>query len=59
MPVTCQEKRKVLEGNLREIAAYCQDALDDAVLMGCSRQAFKEAVVAMVEQLEPTVKERS
>ena len=47
-PVACREKLKVLNDNLEEIRQFCQDALEDAVLMGCEeeqvRQAFEEAV---------------
>lgn len=57
-PLACREKHKVLDGNLREITAQCRDALDDAVLMGCSAEAFRAALRHMVEHLEPTVKER-
>lgn len=58
-PLTCREKIKVLDGNMREIAQQCRDALDDALLMGCSEQAFKEALYSLFRELEPTVKERS
>ena len=33
-PIVCEEKLKVLNENLAEIRQVCQDALEDAVLMG-------------------------
>lgn len=59
MPLGCREKIKVLDGNMREIAQLCRDALDDALLMGCSETAFKEAVHTMIREIKPTVRERS
>lgn len=56
--LTCREKVKVLDGNMREIAQQCRDALDDALLMGCSEAAFREALHTLVREIEPTVKER-
>lgn len=58
-PLSCREKIKVLEQNMRDLTRDYQDALDDAVLMGCAPQAFKSEVLAMVEALQPRVKERS
>ena len=58
-PLGCREKIKVLDGNMREITQLCRDALDDALLMGCSQAAFKETLHAMIREIEPTVKERS
>ncbi len=47
-PISCTEKLKVLNENLEEIRQCCQDALEDAVLMGCDkaqvREVFEEAV---------------
>ena len=34
-PVSCLEKIKVLEENLDELRQMAQDALEDAILMGC------------------------
>jgi len=36
--IACVEKHKVLRENLEEIRQVCQDALDDAVLMGCDEK---------------------
>ena len=50
--IACTEKLKVLRENLDEIRALCQDALDDAVLMGCDEAQFREAVVDVVAGLK-------
>jgi len=50
--VSCVEKLKVLRENLEEIQQLCQDALEDAVLMGCDERQFKQVLGNLVEQLE-------
>ena len=42
-PIACTEKNKVMAENLEEIKGYLQDAIDDAVLMGCSEASFRKA----------------
>jgi len=51
-PVSCVEKLKVLEENLEEIQAMCQEALEDAVLMGCDEAQVREVLRALVESLD-------
>jgi len=50
--VACIEKLKVLRENLEEIQQLCQDALEDAVLMGCDERQFKQVLDNLVQQLE-------
>ena len=50
--VACVEKLKVLRENLEEIRALCQDALDDAVLMGCDEAQFRGAVLDVIAALK-------
>ena len=50
--VSCVEKLKVLRENLEEIQQLCQDALEDAVLMGCDERQFKQVLENIVRQLE-------
>jgi hypothetical protein len=50
--IACVEKLKVLRINLEEIRQASQDALDDAVLMGCDPAQFKEVLVEIVATLE-------
>lgn len=50
--VSCFEKLKVLRENLEEIQQLCQDALEDAVLIGCDECQFKQVLGNLVQQLE-------
>ena len=50
--VSCMEKLKVLRENLEEIQQLCQDALEDAVLMGCDERQFKQVLENLVRLLE-------
>ena len=56
--VSCVEKLKVLRENLEEIQQMCQDALEDAVLMGCDEKQFKQVLARLVEALENPYKEK-
>lgn len=51
-PIACAEKLKVLRQNLDEIRQICQDALDDAVLMGCDEGQFQRVVLELIATLE-------
>ena len=51
-PVSCIEKIKVLNENLEEIRSMAQDALEDAVLMGCDESQFRQVLRALAEGLE-------
>ncbi len=50
-PVSCVEKIKVLNENLEELRALAQDALEDAVLMGCDEAQFRRVLHALAEGL--------
>lgn len=50
--IACVEKLKVLRENLEEIQTACQDALDDAVLMGCEKNQFRQALIGLVSRLK-------
>ena len=54
--ISCVEKLKVLRENLDEIRTLCQDAIDDAVLMGCDEAQFRQALIALTEGLESAYK---
>lgn len=45
-PISCEEKLKVLNENWAEIVQLCQDAMEDAVLMGCSEDVARDAFIA-------------
>lgn len=51
-PVSCVEKIKVLNENLAEIQQMAQDALEDAVLMGCDEDQVREVLRGLVEALD-------
>jgi hypothetical protein len=50
--IACVEKNKVLQENLAEIRQVCQDALEDAVLMGCDEQQIRAVLAELVASLE-------
>ena len=50
-PVSCLEKIKVLNQNIDEIRQRSQDALEDAVLMGCAEDQVREVLHEIVEAL--------
>ena len=59
-PVSCLEKVKVLNENLEEIHQMCQDALEDAVLMGCDEAQFREVLERVLKAIEnPYAKDES
>ncbi|HET7832058.1 MAG TPA: hypothetical protein VFK88_03745 [Gallionella sp.] len=49
--IACVEKNKVLRQNLEEIRQVCQDALEDAVLMGCDEQQFRIVLNEVIDSL--------
>jgi len=51
VPVSCLEKIKVLNENYAELRQAAQDALEDAVLVGCSEAQIREALHQMVDGL--------
>lgn len=50
-PVSCREKIKVLNENLGELQQMAQDALEDAVLMGCDEAQFRQVVRTLLDGL--------
>jgi hypothetical protein len=57
--VSCLEKLKVLRENLEEIQQLCQDALEDAVLMGCDERQFKQVLANLVQLLENPYRDKA
>ena len=47
-PVSCVEKIKVLNENLAELRGLAQDALEDAVLMGCDEAQIRAVLADIV-----------
>lgn len=56
-PVACVEKIKVLNENILEIREMCQEALEDAVLMGCDEQQIRDVLLRLVRSLEEPFKD--
>ena len=50
-PVSCVEKIKVLNENLAEIEQMAQDALEDAILMGCDEGQVRGVLHRLVDAL--------
>jgi hypothetical protein len=50
-PLSCREKIKVLNENLGEIGDMAQDALEDAILMGCDEAQIRKALNDLVSSL--------
>lgn len=50
--IACVEKNKVMQENLAEIRQICQDALEDAVLMGCDEQQVRAVFMELIASLE-------
>lgn len=51
-PVSCVEKIKVLNQNLDEIRQLAQDALEDAILMGCDETQVRGVLQTLIEDLQ-------
>ena len=51
-PVSCLEKIKVLNENIAELRGLAQDALEDAVLMGCDEGQFRAVLHELVDGLK-------
>jgi len=58
-PIACLEKLKVLRENLLEIHQTCQDALEDAILMGCDEAQFRDVLRALVDSLDNPYDEKA
>ena len=50
-PIACMEKIKVLNENYAELRQIAQDALEDALLMGCSEAQVRAALHALIDTL--------
>ena len=51
-PVSCVEKLKVLAETLGELQQAAQDALEDAILMGCREDQVRDVLRGLVDGLE-------
>jgi len=51
-PVSCVDKIKVLNENLTELHQMAQDALEDAILMGCDEGQVRDVLQQLMTALE-------
>lgn len=51
-PVSCEEKLVVLRENLDEIRQECQDAFEDAILMGCDEAQVRQVLESLIRSIE-------
>ena len=51
-PVSCEEKLVLLRENLVEIRDACQDAFEDAILMGCDEAQVRDVLANLVRSIE-------
>jgi len=51
-PVSCVDKIKVLNENLTELQQMAQDALEDAILMGCDEGQVRDVLGQLLAALE-------
>ena len=49
--ISCDETNKVLNENFLEVSNILQSAFDDAILMGCHDDDFKDKVKNLAENL--------
>ena len=50
--VSCEEKLAVLNENLDEIREYCQEAFEDALLMGCDERQVRKVFESIVKAIQ-------
>ena len=50
-PLSCRDKIKVLNENLEELRQMAQDALEDALLMGCDEAQIRSVLEALMASL--------
>jgi hypothetical protein len=51
-PVSCAEKLKVLNENIAEIRDISQEALEDAILMGCDEAQVRAVLRGLIDALD-------
>ncbi len=51
-PVACTEKIKVMQQNMQELQQMAQDALEDALLMGCQEHQVRDYLLSVLQSLE-------
>lgn len=57
-PITCKEKLSVLEENAQALTHMFEEALEEALIMGCSNASFRNELRKRLEKVQARVKER-
>lgn len=57
--VSCTEKVRVLDDNFKELRELAQEALDDAVLMGCPAKDVLDTMISMLSELQSQYPDQS
>ena len=50
-PLGCTEKIKILNDNLMEIREICEEAMEDAILMGCDEKQIRQVLNQIIATL--------
>ncbi|HIU84135.1 MAG TPA: hypothetical protein IAC66_02045 [Candidatus Aphodousia gallistercoris] len=56
-PVSCTEKVMVLNENYAELKALIKDALEDALVLGCSEQQVRQSFHDLIDSIQTDIKE--
>lgn len=56
-PVSCTEKVKVLNENYEELKIQIKDALEDALILGCSERQVRQSFHDLIDSIESDIKE--
>ena len=56
-PVSCTEKVMVLNENYEELSKAIKDALEDALVLGCSEDQVRASFHALIDAVQTDIKE--
>ncbi len=56
-PVSCTEKVMVLNENYEELSKAIKDALEDALVLGCSEEQVRASFHALIDAVQTDIKE--
>ena len=55
--MSCTEKVMVLNENYAELKAQIKDALEDALVLGCSEQQVRQSFHDLIDSIQTDIKE--
>lgn len=56
-PVSCTEKVMVLDENYEDLAEAIKDAIEDALVLGCSEAQVRASLHALIDAVQTDIKE--